>query len=114
MRHGLHTGDQVSVRVADVAEIARTMARLRADLPVELTGLPVTVRDLLPRKDAVVLCSDPARPDGVRLVVRPSGTEPKLKCYLEVTEPVSDAADLPRARSVATDRLTQLRERCQF
>ena len=51
--------------------------------PRELAGIPVTVTDLLQRTDAVILAGGD---DGasVRMVVRPSGTEPKVKCYTEV------------------------------
>ena len=51
--------------------------------PAELAGIPVTVTDLLQRTDAVILAGGD---DGasVRMVVRPSGTEPKVKCYTEV------------------------------
>ncbi|HEY1969421.1 MAG TPA: hypothetical protein VGH89_15825, partial [Pseudonocardia sp.] len=46
---------------------------------------------------------------GTRTVVRRSGTEPKLKAYLEVTEPVAGATALPAARRRATERLRRLR-----
>lgn len=103
--HGLHAGDQLGVRVSEVSEIATMMTRLRAELPTELGGVAVTAQDLRPRTDAVVL-----RGDGVRVVVRPSGTEPKLKCYLEVVLAVGSLADLTDARSVAAARLAQIRE----
>ena len=47
--------------------------------------------------------------DGSRVIVRPSGTEPKLKVYLEVIEPVADADDLAPARTRAAARLGELR-----
>ncbi|WP_163508752.1 phospho-sugar mutase [Fodinicola acaciae] len=85
--HGRHQTDQLSVRVTDVAEIAAAMARLRAHPPAALLGRPVTGNvDLLPDADVVTL-----RADGVRVVVRPSGTEPKLKAYLETVELTGDA-----------------------
>lgn len=74
------------------------MVRLRAAPPASLLGRPVTaVDDLLPDADVVRL-----RADGIRVVVRPSGTEPKLKAYLEVVVPAG-------ARAEATAQLDQLR-----
>ena len=98
---GVHATGQVSRRVQHIEEVTTMMDRLRADLPTELAGHPVTAEDLLDRRgqdrtDAVVLTGG-----RVRMVVRPSGTEPKLKCYLEVVEPVASRADLPRARAAA-------------
>jgi phosphomannomutase len=80
--YGRYATDQVSVRVDDLAVIAETMGRIRATPPPTLLGQPVTVEDLLPDADVVRW-----RFHGGRVVVRPSGTEPKLKAYLEVVEP---------------------------
>ncbi|WP_277601699.1 phospho-sugar mutase [Rhodococcus sp. X156] len=104
LRHGLHAGDQVSVRVQHVEQSSAMMQRLRAALPTALDGSTVAAEDLRPRTDAVVL-----RGADVRVVVRPSGTEPKLKCYLEVVAPVADRASLPAARAQAAARLERLR-----
>lgn len=110
-RHGVYATSQVSVRVDDLALIDRVMARLRASPPSSLAGLPVsTVQDLadprdgLPATDGLRLTLDP---DG-RVVVRPSGTEPKLKCYLEVVAPVT-GDDVAAARSQADARMVRLR-----
>jgi phosphomannomutase len=46
--------------------------------------------------------------DGARVIVRPSGTEPKLKCYFEAVVPVV-SGDVTAARAVATDRLTAIK-----
>jgi phosphomannomutase len=97
--HGLHLTDQVSLRFTDLSRIGALMARLRAQPPEGFA-----FEDLLPEADVVRLTGE-----GVRVVVRPSGTEPKLKAYLEVVEPVSD--DLPAARARARDRLAELRAR---
>ncbi|WP_447004331.1 phospho-sugar mutase [Saccharothrix isguenensis] len=97
VEHGLHLTDQVSLRFTDLSRIGALMARLRAEPPAGFA-----FEDLLPEADVVRLTEE-----GVRVVVRPSGTEPKLKAYLEVVEPVSD--DLPAARARAEGRLADLR-----
>jgi phosphomannomutase len=91
--HGVHATDQLSVRVDDLARIDAAMRRLRASPPSSLGGRTVTsVEDLaagggdLPPTDGLRWRLE----RGGRVIVRPSGTEPKLKCYLEVVEPVAD------------------------
>jgi phosphomannomutase len=94
----VYTTDQISVRVTDLDEIGALMAKLRAQPPTALLDEPVTVEDLLPGADVLIL-----RGEGTRVVVRPSGTEPKLKAYLEVVEPVPDGAvDAARERAAAS------------
>jgi phosphomannomutase len=101
---GVHATDQVSVRVDDLSEIAAMMGVIRANPPTSLLDEPVTgVDDLLPATDALVL-----RTASARVVVRPSGTEPKLKAYLEVVEPTADG-DVPAARQRAAAALSTLR-----
>jgi phosphomannomutase len=85
--HGRHATDQWSVRVADLGRIAEAMAALRAAPPETLGGRRVLeTADLrdgwhgLPPTNGVAYRLDGA----ARVVVRPSGTEPKLKAYLEV------------------------------
>ncbi len=106
--HGVHHTSQLSVRVSDLVLILQAMARLRADPPATLDGQPVEVEDLaagspaLPATDAVLL-----RGASIRAVVRPSGTEPKLKCYLEVREDPED--DVGAARRRARERMARVR-----
>ncbi|WFB86209.1 MULTISPECIES: phospho-sugar mutase [Streptomyces] len=111
VEHGLHATDQLSVRVEDLSLIAAAMHRLREQPPTGLAGLPVTNAEDLTRGTDTLPPTDGLRYtlDGARVVVRPSGTEPKLKCYLEVVVPVSDHAALPAARTKATDLLTALK-----
>ncbi|MEN3357868.1 MAG: phosphomannomutase [Mycobacteriales bacterium] len=99
---GVYATDQVSVRVEDLTLIDALMHRLRASPPATLLGRPVTVEDLLPDADVLRL-----RADRCRVVVRPSGTEPKLKAYLEVIEPA--AGSVPAGRATAATTLTALR-----
>ena len=105
LAHGLHAGDQLSMRVGNPAEIDAMMWRLRAEAPDTLDGYGVAAEDLLPRTDAVVL-----RAADLRVVVRPSGTEPKLKCYLEFVAAPGSRAALPAARVEAAARLGRLRD----
>ncbi|GGP70510.1 phospho-sugar mutase [Saccharothrix coeruleofusca] len=101
VEHGLHLTDQVSLRFTDLSRIGALMARLRQSPPEGFA-----FEDLLPEADVVRLTAE-----GVRVVVRPSGTEPKLKAYLEVVEPVASADDLAPARARGVERLAALRAR---
>ncbi|CAN5901828.1 phospho-sugar mutase [soil metagenome] len=113
--HGVHLTGQWSARVAGVdamATLGAAMGVLRSSPPTELAGRTVSeVVDLID--------GDPARGfppidvltlqlDGARVVVRPSGTEPKLKCYVEVVEPVAGDGDLAAARARAAEALEEL------
>jgi phosphomannomutase len=109
-KYGVHSTDQLAVRVNDMALVHHAMARFRTKPPQRLIGNPVTVTDML-------LGSEQLPPtDGLRIVgegftvgIRPSGTEPKLKCYLEVRLPPDVSADLPAARREARRMLENLR-----
>ncbi|MEH0427835.1 phospho-sugar mutase [Streptomyces stelliscabiei] len=111
VEHGLHATDQLSVRVEDLSVIARAMERLRERPPTALAGLAVTTAEDLTRGTDSLPPTDGLRYtlDGARVIVRPSGTEPKLKCYLEVVVPVADHAGLPAARAKATDLLAGIK-----
>jgi phosphomannomutase len=110
--HGLHATDQLSVRFDDLHEIAATMQRLREAPPVSLGGLAVERiddlslgSDLLPPTDGLRF----ALADGARVIVRPSGTEPKVKCYLEVVIPVDPEDGVDAARIAAAGRLDAIK-----
>ncbi|MYM18713.1 phospho-sugar mutase [Brevibacterium sp. 5221] len=112
-RDGVRLTAPLSFRVADVSLIAAAMRRLREAPPAQLAGSPVErVVDLsegspeLPPTDGMVL----ETAAGDRVIIRPSGTEPKLKCYLEAAEPVAGAEALAGARSRAAARLAAMRE----
>jgi len=102
-RHGVHTTTAVSRRVADADDAEAAMARLRATPPDRLAGFEVKVTDLLlergqRRTDALVFFGGDDD-DWVRMVVRPSGTEPKLKSYIEVR--CANVGDLEATRAKA-------------
>ena len=96
--HGLHVSSPLTFRVEEIEQIASGMVRLRAQPPSVLAGSPVVeVSDLsqgyrgLPPTDGVLVLTEA----GDRVIARPSGTEPKLKCYLEVILPVAEGELLP-------------------
>jgi len=105
---GVHHTSQLAFRVADLSLIGDAMARIRALPPTTLAGDPVTVADLadgwagLPPTDGLLF-------DGasVRAVVRPSGTEPKLKCYLQVRRPAGEG--LAESRGAAATAMAVAR-----
>ena len=106
--HGLHASDQLSIRVADLGLLDAMMNRLRVSPPESFGGSAVeTVVDLaegsvqLPPTDGLLYLTK----DLSRVIIRPSGTEPKLKCYLEVIRSVGSAAELPQARQEARGAL---------
>ncbi|WP_326610663.1 phospho-sugar mutase [Streptomyces scopuliridis] len=112
--HGLHATDQLSVRVQVLSLITDAMRRLRENPPTELAGLTVASTEDLTRGTDTLPPTDGLRYhlEGAyraRVIVRPSGTEPKLKCYLEVVIPVEDATALTTARTTATATLAAMK-----
>lgn len=108
--YGLFATSQVSVRSNDLAALAGAVDRLVDDPPSTVAGLAVlAVEDLslgsgsIPPTTGVRL----TLAGGARIIVRPSGTEPKLKCYLQVVEQVGDA-DVATARANAGRRLEEM------
>lgn len=111
---GAFASDQISIRVADVSEIAGIMGSLRAQPPATVGEIAVSrIDDLLlgvdglPPGDVLRLWLD----DGSRLIVRPSGTEPKLKLYLDVrgSSAKKAARRLAALRAGAEELLTSVR-----
>lgn len=109
--HGLHATGQVSVRMDDLDAIPAVVDRLRDDPPASLGGLEVLrVDDLnegsadLPPTNGLRFVLAGIEGGDARVVVRPSGTEPKVKCYLEVVVPVGEGG-VDAARIAAAGRL---------
>ncbi len=112
VEHGLHATDQLSLRVSDLSLIAGAMQRLRDYPPVTLGGLDVLEAEDLNEGTADLPPTDGLRyrlADGARVIVRPSGTEPKIKAYLEVVLPVDPDDGVEAARIAAAGRLDALR-----
>ncbi|OBH51581.1 phospho-sugar mutase [Mycobacterium sp. E2479] len=96
-RYGVHDIAAVSRRVADAAEARGLMQRWRGDPPTSLAGYAVNLTDI---NDALIF-SGGDDDTSIRLVVRPSGTEPKLKCYFEIRCAVCDDLESSRRRAGA-------------
>jgi phosphomannomutase len=94
-RHGYHATEQISVRVSDMSKIARLLNSLRKNPPSQIAGKTVlslddlaSPRDGLPATDGLRLWLE----GGIRAIIRPSGTEAKLKCYIEVVTQTEEEA----------------------
>ncbi|MPY11690.1 phospho-sugar mutase [Arthrobacter bussei] len=110
--HGLHSSDQLSVRVGSLGLLGAMMNRLRENQPSSFAESPVTTAEDLAQGSAHLPPTDGllyVTQDETRVIIRPSGTEPKLKCYLEVVEPVGSAAELSAAKEAARLRLQAVR-----
>lgn len=107
-RFGLFGSEQISLRVTDLSEIGRIMAGLRATPPTGIGGLAVARTEDLLSPGGVLPPTDALRfsLDGARLIARPSGTEPKVKLYLDAWSTDQDAA---ARRSAVSSRLAALR-----
>jgi phosphomannomutase len=106
--HGVHLTEQITVPTSAPVHV---MSRLRAAGPTELAGQPITSSSDLTGGTANLPSADVLRYQsrGARVVIRPSGTEPKIKAYLQIVEPVI-AGRLTEARRAARARMEPLRQ----
>jgi len=94
-RYGYYATGQISIRVTDLNVIATAMKTIRENPPVELAGLKATFTDMsigsdeLPATDGLMFVLT----DNRRVIIRPSGTEPKLKCYLQAVGSSAEEAE---------------------
>lgn len=119
---GVFVTGQLTIKVADLSQLGYITSALRDNPPAHIAGSPVVnALDLshqpLPGQefspntatDALIYLTE----RGDRVIVRPSGTEPKVKCYLEAVAPTADTADaaaIATAREEASTQLVLLRE----
>jgi phosphomannomutase len=96
-RHGFHATEQISIRLSDLSKVGVILGGLRSNPPTEIAGRSVTsIDDLakptdgLPPTDGIRIWLD----GGVRIIIRPSGTEAKMKCYIEAIERDSKTAQV--------------------
>jgi phosphomannomutase len=96
-RHGFHATEQISIRLSDLSKVDQILGGLRRNPPHNIAGRAVTsIDDLatptdgLPPTDGLRIWLD----GGVRIIIRPSGTEAKMKCYIEVIEKDSKTAQV--------------------
>ncbi len=81
---GFHRTEQLSVRVSELSTIKNILQKIKDNPPKNLAGLDITnFEDLESSKLPTVGLRLWAGPN-VRIIIRPSGTEPKLKSYVEV------------------------------
>ena len=111
LTHGVHATGSFAVRVDDLSLIETLMSRLRVNPPTHVGGVPVTRVDDLAEGTEQLPPTDGLRyhlEDESRVIVRPSGTEPKLKVYLESIVRVEGSTGLVGARAEAAARLDRL------
>jgi phosphomannomutase len=117
LRHGVHATEQISIRVTELSRLAGAVAQLRANPPTSVGGRTVTQIDDLVKGSEDLPPTDGLRIHliGARIIVRPSGTEPKIKCYLEVVVPIQStlAAAKAEARQALADIANQMRSALQ-
>lgn len=104
--YGHFATGQISIRVTDLREISRLMQNLRGETPEQIDGVAAAFTDLKLGSKGLAP-TDGLRfdlVDGRRVIVRPSGTEPKLKCYLQA---------IGENKSEAEDKLQALRDAMQ-
>jgi len=96
-RHGFHATEQISIRLSDLSKVDQILGGLRRNPPHNIASRAVTsIDDLatptdgLPPTDGLRIWLD----GGVRIIIRPSGTEAKMKCYIEVIEKDSKTAQV--------------------
>jgi phosphomannomutase len=111
-RHGFHGTEQISIRVADMGAITKLLSSLRKNPPAQIAGFEVEKIDDLNAPTDGLPPTDGLRiwlAGGIRIIIRPSGTEAKMKCYIEVITKNSDEASelLDQLRDPLKQFLTQ-------
>ena len=108
--YGFHATEQISIRVKSIAQVDALLARLRKNPPQSIGGFALTQADDLERPSDGLPPTNGLRywfGPNLRVIIRPSGTEAKMKCYIELCGPQNEAiVTLPLLRSELTDLMT--------
>ena len=107
-RHGFHATEQIAIRLTDLSQVGVIMGNLRRNPPKEIAGRSVTSIDDLAKPSDGLPPTDGLRiwlNGGIRIIIRPSGTEAKMKCYIEAI-----AKDSATAQTVLDQLRTPLKE----
>ena len=91
---GYHRTEQLSIRFSEISAISRVITVLLTNPPKQIAGLDVTSFEDLSKSSAPTVGLRIKCGDGARIIIRPSGTEPKLKTYIEVVGDVKSADEL--------------------
>ena len=101
--YGFHATEQISIRVNNLALISTLMTKLRSNSASEIAGFKVSAMEDLSKPNNSLPPTDGLRftlEKNIRIIIRPSGTEPKIKCYIEIVDP---------EKTIALSLLEQLR-----
>ena len=101
--YGFHKTVQISIRVEDITSIGKVLDGIRAAQPRDIAGLKIERFDDLLKPGGALPPTDGLRfylENNVRVIIRPSGTEPKVKCYIEVVCPDGSESEKAKADSV--------------
>ncbi|MEY2945137.1 MAG: hypothetical protein RL433_819, partial [Actinomycetota bacterium] len=106
-KYGFHGTKQISVRVENLEKISSILAKFRESAPKSIAGYRIVgIDDLekptsgLPPTNGVRIYLEPS----IRIIIRPSGTEPKVKCYVEIVA----LGELGKAKTVVEEVLNNL------
>ena len=105
-KYGFHKTVQISIRVADLSNIAKVLNSLRESIPQDIGGLKVERFEDLLNPQGTLPPTDGVRfylEQNVRVIIRPSGTEPKVKCYIEVVRSADSSEDHAAAEKIVAD-----------
>ena len=96
-RHGFHATEQISIRLSDLSQVGVILGNLRSNPPKQIAGWAVTAIDDLAKPTDGLPPTEGLRiwlTGEIRIIIRPSGTEAKMKCYIEAIEKDAKSAQV--------------------